>query len=323
MQQATGFEGERIAFLNASPHPLLHGLQQHSSELTLVQSFKPTINALLSTGLAPDELSGLYNLILLIPAKDKVQSLGWMAQAFSHLQDGGRLLVVCENQYGAKSYESALRKIAGHVNSSSKSKCRIFSAKKTASLEPALQQEWLAAAKPGKLESHGLWAQAGLFSWKSADVGSQLLLQHLPLFNGEGMDLCCGYGLLSVAVLQASAEIKRLHMVDAEGLALENAGKNVAFSDKVELHHLDAAEEALPENLDWIVCNPPFHSGQSRDVDLGKTIVSRACDSLKQGGELYMVANRQLPYENILKEKLQEVEIIAAGHGFKVIRGKK
>ena len=322
-QAAMASEGERLAFLNASAHPLLHRLQQQSVEFTLEQSFKPEINALKAAGFAPGELHGEYDLVLLHPAKDKVQSLGWMAKAFSHLRDGGKLLIACENQYGAKSYESALQKLAGVVNSISKSKCRLFSAKKSAVLDSALQQNWLADAQPRQLESHGLGAQAGLFSWKSADTGSQLLMEHLPQFKGEGMDLCCGYGLLSVALLQSSAEIARLHLVEAERLALDNARKNVAFSTKVELHHLDAAQEALPKHLDWIVCNPPFHSGQSRDVDLGKTIVSRACDSLKDGGELYMVANRQLPYENVLKAKLREVETLAVGQGFKVIRGKK
>ncbi len=323
LQAALTSAGKRLAFIHAFAHPLLDELNRNSEILTLVQSFKPAINDLKTLALEPSEPEGEYELILLLPGKDKVQSLGWMALAFQHLQQGGKLLVACENQYGAKSYESALQKLAGQVTSNSKAKCRLFSAKKSASLNSELQQIWLAEALPKQLDSHGLWAQAGLFSWKSADVGSELLLQHLPPFKGEGMDLCCGYGLLSVAVLHASPEIKMLHLVEAEGLALENASKNVAFSNKVALHHLDAAVEALPKHLDWVVCNPPFHTGQSRDVELGKTIVSRACGTLKYNGELYMVANRQLPYEKILREYLREVEIIAVGNGFKVIRGKK
>ena len=313
----------KIGFINAFAHPLLSDLKTKSDTLNLVQSFKPDVDVLKANGFQTDLLADDLDCILLIPSKDKIQNLGWIAEAFNHLVEGGKLLVACENQYGAKSYESALKKIAGIAQSNSKSKCRLMSAKKTVALDTALQQVWLDEAAPRRLDSHGLWAQAGLFSWKAADTGSSLLLKHLPMLEGEGMDLCCGYGLLSAALLEKSPKVKRLHMVEAEGLALACAKRNVQGFESVVFYHMDAAKEGLPKHLDWIVCNPPFHTGQNRDVELGKTIVTRACESLKYNGELYLVANRQLPYEKILKTSLSEIEQIAVGDGFKVLRGKK
>ncbi|MDQ6980546.1 MAG: methyltransferase [Ghiorsea sp.] len=316
---------QRVAFINATAHPLLLELTQHASECVLSQTFKPYILELKNLGLSVSDIEGQFDLVLLIPSKDKKQSLGWMAQAFEHLNDNGKLIVACENQYGAKSYESALKKLAGHAGSSSKSKCRLFSAKKIATLNVTLQQQWVDESKPNIIESHGLWAQAGLFSWKTADIGSQFLLKHLPVFQGKGMDLCCGYGLLATHILKASQNITHMHLVEAESLALECAKKNVAEYDvtAVSFHHLDAANESLPKHLNFVVCNPPFHTGQNRDVELGQTIVNKACGALTHGGELYLVANRQLPYEHILKEYLRDVQCLAAGGGFKVLRGKK
>ena len=43
--------------------------------------------------------------------------------------------------------------------------------------------------------------------------------------------------------------------------------------------------------------NPPFHSGQNTDISLGRAFLRAAADSLRTGGRLFMVANRQLPYE--------------------------
>ena len=323
LQAALTSDYKRIGFINAFTHPLLQELKTKSDTLNLVQSFKPDGDDLKADGFQTDALVDDLECILLIPSKDKIQTLGWIAQAFKHLAEGGKLLVACENQYGAKSYESALKKIAGTSQSRSKSKCRFMSAKKSAALDTALQQAWLDEATPQRLDSHGLWAQAGLFSWKAADVGSSLLLKHLPALEGEGMDLCCGYGLLSAALLKKSPTIKQLHMVEAEALALACAKRNVAGFEHATFYHMDAAKEDLPKHLDWIVCNPPFHTGQIRDVELGKTIVTRACESLKYNGELYVVANRQLPYEKILKAQLREIEQIAVGDGFKVLRGKK
>lgn len=318
---------KRVAFINATAHPLLLELSQQVAECVLNQTFKPYILELNALGLSVPDIQGQFDLVLLIPSKDKKQSLGWMAQAFEHLSEHGKLMVACENQYGAKSYESALKKLVGQVAASSKSKCRLFSAKKIDSFNTSLQQQWLDEAKPSTIESHGLWAQAGLFSWKAADIGSQLLLKHLPVFQGKGMDLCCGYGLLATHVLKTSPSITNMHLVEADSLALDCAQKNVAevMADDavVNFHHLDAANENLPKHLDFVVCNPPFHTGQSRDVELGQTIVNKACGALTHGGELYLVANRQLPYEHILKEYLREVECVAAGGGFKVLRGKK
>lgn len=315
-------QAKNISVLHAQAHPLWVKLGQQA-EVQFFQTFKPYILELEALGLQVSDKLGVSDLILFIPSKDKKQSLAWMAEAFMHLPDAGKLMVACENQYGAKSYETALKKLAGNVASTSKSKCRLFSAKKTSALNTELQQQWLEAALAHIQKTHGLWAQAGLFSWKSADVGSGLLLEHLPKISGKVMDLCCGYGLLAAHIVKSSPDISELHLVEADSLALDCAEKNMGDFTHIHLHHLDASTESLPKHLNAVVCNPPFHIGQNRDVELGQNIVKKACGALTHGGELYLVANRQLPYEHILKEHLREVQCLAAQDGFKVIRGKK
>jgi hypothetical protein len=58
--------------------------------------------------------------------------------------------------------------------------------------------------------------------------------------------------------------------------------------------------EPVTDRYDVIVMNPPFHTGQSTDVDLGRAFLKVAAASLKRGGKLLLVANRQLPYEAVL-----------------------
>ncbi len=326
-QQALAFSPQNIAIINAHAHPLLSDMQQQHPKVNCQQWFKPESNALAHLGLDSSPLTGLYDRILIIPSKDKVQTLGWMALAFEHLVEHGQCHVACENKHGAKSYETALKQLALHVNSTSKAKCRLFSASKTSDLVTSLQQTWLAASRVQRLPSHHLWTQAGIFSWKQADLGSALLLQHLPhTLTGSGMDLCCGYALLTADILENSPHIKTLHLVEADALALACAQQNTAttqHSTQLCYHHVDASCESLPKHLDWVVCNPPFHRGHVRDVALGQSIVRRACHALKHGGELYLVANRQLPYEKLLAEQLSHVEIRAVGDGFKIIYGKR
>ncbi|MES0372021.1 MAG: methyltransferase, partial [Mariprofundaceae bacterium] len=316
----------RVAIINAHADPLLNNISEQSASLNLLQHFKPEYDELIRLGLTcSQQLETDSELILLIPSKNKQQTLGWMSEAMLNLADGGKLLVACANNHGAKSYESALKKLAGSVSSSSKSKCRIFSARKIESLDHELAREWITDAQPGEIDSHGLITQPGLFSWDRADIGSELLLKHLPdSLSGIGMDLCCGYGLLSKNILMNHSDIQSLYLIEADRLALNCAEENTkAWHEKVKPHWLDATAGALPLKLDWIVCNPPFHRGQDQDVSIGQTIIANACSSLKRGGKLYMVANRKLPYEKVLDQRLMRHKALVQAEGFKVIEATK
>lgn len=316
----------RVAVVNAHADPLLKEIGKQCAELTVLQHFKPEYDALLRLGLNGSQtLAGEYDLILLLPAKNKLQTLGWMAEAMLKLVDNGKIISACANNHGAKSYESSLKTLAGGVSSTSKSKCRIFSARKSVALNSEFAAQWIEDAKPRKLDSHGLISQPGLFSWDKPDIGSQLLLKHLPdSMTGIGMDLCCGYGLLSVHLLKNNPGIESLYLIEADRLALHCAELNTGdWKEKLQPHWLDAAADPLPLKLDWIVCNPPFHSGQNRDVDLGQTIIAGACKSLKRGGKLYMVANRKLPYEAVLDRMLMQHRMVIQDQRFKVIEAVK
>jgi 16S rRNA (guanine1207-N2)-methyltransferase len=319
-------DSSRVAVINAHADPRLKEINSRCNKLVLLQHFKPEYDELVRMGLnCSQSLEKTSDLILLIPFKNKQQTLNRMAEAMQALAENGKLIVVCPNKHGAKSYEAALEKLAGNVTSSSKSKCRIFSARKSSSLDGMLAKQWIADARPGVVNSHGLIAQPGLFSWEKVDSGSQLLLQNLPdSLSGTGMDLCCGYGLLSENILRRYPEIKRLYLIEADRLALECAGKNTrAWQEKIQSHWLDAAAGPLPLKLDWVVCNPPFHAGQQQDISLGQTIIANACGSLKRGGRLYMVANRKLPYEATLEQRLMQYRIVTQEQGFKVIEATK
>jgi len=316
----------RAAIINAHADPLLKDISRQCAELTFLQPFKPAYDELLRLGFnCSHRLESKFELILLIPSKNKQQTLGWMSDAMHHLTDGGKLMVACANNHGAKSYENALDKLAGNIGSSSKSKCRLFSARKSSAFNTELAEQWKKEAEPRHIESHGLISQPGLFSWERADIGSQLLLKHLPAdLHGMGMDLCCGYGLLSERLLKTCPDIEVLHLVEAERLALECAEQNTQpWHAKIEAHWLDAAANTLPLKIDWIICNPPFHTGQEQDITLGQSIIANGCKSLKRGAKLYMVANRKLPYEATLDRMLMSHRIIVQDQGFKVIEAIK
>jgi 16S rRNA (guanine1207-N2)-methyltransferase len=322
-QAALKVPAKDIAIINAHAHPLLKKLCMKAKTYAIQQYFKPEYDALLQLGLSIEKLKPRFDLALILPSKNKQQTHAWMAEAMLQLPDGGKLMMACANKHGGKSHETAMKRLAGNIASGSKAKCRIFSARKTDAMDSDLAGQWIDNGKAQRRELHGLISQPGLFSWEKPDAGSQLLLSYLnESLSGEGADLCCGYGLLSEHILRISAQITKLHLIEADRLALFCAEQNTAsWNSKVEIHWLDAVTEQLPSRLDWAVCNPPFHTGQNRDIEVGQTIVARACRSLKNGGRLYLVANRKLPYEHILNAELKHIRILSEANGFKVIRG--
>ena len=66
--------------------------------------------------------------------------------------------------------------------------------------------------------------------------------------------------------------------------------------------------------------NPPFHA-QTRAgrPDIGRAFLSSAADALQPGGRLWVVANRHLPYEDVLASRFATVRKIAQADGFKVL----
>ncbi len=92
--------------------------------------------------------------------------------------------------------------------------------------------------------------------------------------------------------------------MDAEHRALEAARVNIV-DPRATFHWLDLVNEAAPATYDAIVCNPPFHAGRAADAVTRPEHHRRRGRALKPGGRFYMVANRGLPYEPLLKTQLR------------------
>ena len=55
------------------------------------------------------------------------------------------------------------------------------------------------------------------------------------------------------------------------------------------------------------------------DRDLGKQFCISALKMLRSGGNLYLVANRHMPYEAVLKDLARNVDVLADENGFKIL----
>jgi 16S rRNA (guanine1207-N2)-methyltransferase len=289
----------RALFLGAEPHPVLKDWPC----VVGWQPLKPLATAWENAGFTRIETVGdeKWPLVMLLPGKSRDEALAAFATARDCLAPGGRLLVAMPNTAGAGRFEKELARAAGNIESIQKNKCRAFHATLDGGANESLFDAWRGL---GTLrEISGFTVQAGVFSSEHIDPGSQLLADHLPAhLHGNVADLGAGWGFLSDAALRRCPKIQRLDLFEADARALACARLNLAAHPQEIRHHWHDVTTGLPTGgYDAILMNPPFHTGQATQVDLGRAFLKVAHASLKRGGKLCLVANRQLPYEAVLE----------------------
>lgn len=242
-----------------------------------------------------------------------------LAMALRALREGGALKALAPKDKGGSRLGKELAAFGCAVDERGQKHQRICVARRPAN--PAGLDEAIAAGAPRLDPALGLWTQPGVFSWDRLDPGSVLLLETLPPLAGRGADLGCGIGLLSNVVLGRGA-VEAIALVDIDGRAIEAARRNVN-DPRASFHWVDARTAPPLSGLDFVVMNPPFHDGGTEDKALGQAFIRRAHEALAKGGAAWLVANRHLPYEDVLRSLFKTVALRAEAGGFKVYEARK
>ena len=346
-----------VLFLRARGGWPLH--QWARTQLVCEQSFKPEAAVLQRSGLTvrdfgdaknPDASCphdrdvGRYPLVLLLPPRQRDESRALMARALAACAPGGRVVSCVANNEGAKSAEDDLRRIAGPVATLTKNKCRVFwtaplhgaatadgadgdAERATPAGNPVLAAQWAAFDRVQPIADGRFVSRPGVFAWDRIDPASALLAAHLPAdLAGRAADLGAGFGYLSAELLARCPRITAIDLYEAEGRALDLARRNLAsHGGKVALdYHWHDVTGGLPKRYDVIVTNPPFHTQSRADrPDIGRRFIAVAAEALNPGGRLWLVANRHLPYEQVLNERFGSVRTVAQQDGFKIVEAVK
>ena len=171
-------------------------------------------------------------------------------------------------------------------------------------------------------EVDGFATAPGVFSADGIDPASRLLADTLPSKLGKRIaDLGAGWGYLSANLLRRDG-VEAVYLVEADHRALNCAKRNVQ-DPRAQFDWADARNWKAPEPLDAVVMNPPFHSGRAAEPALGQAFIDAAARALHGSGQLWMVANRHLPYETTLGERFAKVEEIAGDNRFKVLHASR
>ena len=314
-------EGDGV-FLNADHQADLAEIVR--SRVTCEQPFRPAFERLESAGwrVAP-RVDGSFAFAIVLLGKHAEENRLNLARAYRMLSAGGLFVLAGSNEIGAARWERAILPWLAAPESRFKHKSRIAWGRKPESGEPAEIASWIALDGAQPILDGRYSSSIGLFGWNKIDPGSALLVEHLPEgIAGRVADLGAGWGFLSDYLLRHYPAIRSLDVIEADARGIAAAERNLApIEGQAErgFRWIDATK-GLPEQYDWILCNPPFHDGKEAKPELGQAILAAAGPALVPGGTLMVVANRLLPYEEKLTAALGEVERLVDRDGFKVLR---
>lgn len=297
--------------LNGSQHPDL-------SPLAVVQPHRA-----LRTGLHSPDWDGkqTFNQVCLLATPSRQETLEYLALAWQALAPGGELLFCVENSLGADGWRKRLRSLQPELFS--KYHCRLMRFRDQPFPEELLPRDGDPRKLRKPLESSDFVSCPGLFSWDRLDAGTQRLIDHLPTrLPGIGADFGCGPGLLVREVLKRQPT--RVDAIDVDQRALAACLENNPNEERLRTLWLDLCQERpdpqSQSQYDWVVLNPPFH-GLGRELrGLGFSILGQALKSLKPSGQLWLVANQDLPYEGALAEAKWTPKILHQSGGYKVMQ---
>jgi 16S rRNA (guanine1207-N2)-methyltransferase len=278
------------------------------NRVAVVQGFRPDVDALARQGYAvTPEAEGRFVLSVVMLPRSRDAARARIAEA-ARLTDGP-ILIDGGKTSGVDALLREIRARATVGEVIAKAHGKIFA------VTGGDFGDWEA---PGPAPvAEGFVTRPGVFSADGPDGGSMALAAALPARLGPRVaDLGAGWGYLSRAIL-AREGVAEVHLIEADHAALACARANIT-DPRARFHWADAIAFTPDAPFDAVVTNPPFHVTRAASPDLGRGFIDAARRMLTPRGDLWLVANRHLPYEGALRAAFREVTEMGADPAFKV-----
>lgn len=170
---------------------------------------------------------------------------------------------------------------------------------------------------------------ANVFSRNHLDIGGRYLMDNLP----EGdftkvVDLGCGNGVVGMAAAEAYPEAQ-ITFIDESYMAVDSARINMLKnfeeerSDNTRFVVNNGLVGFKARSYDLILCNPPFHQQHAITDHIAWSMFNDAHFCLASNGELVIVGNRHLDYQDKLDRIFGNCELLAENKKFVILRSVK
>ncbi|PKF63621.1 23S rRNA (guanine(1835)-N(2))-methyltransferase [Psychromonas sp. psych-6C06] len=190
--------------------------------------------------------------------------------------------------------------------------------------EDEIATTWEVEKQQWKIHNH-----ANVFSRNHLDIGGRYLMDNLP--DGEFekiVDLGCGNGVVGMSAMETYSDAQ-VTFIDESYMAVDSARINVIKNFEEE--QSDTARFVVnnglvgfkPRSYDLILCNPPFHQQQVITDHIAWSMFNDAHFCLQDNGELVIVGNRHLDYQDKLERIFGNCELVTENKKFVILRAVK
>lgn len=287
----------------------------HTQQLHHWQMLHPLLGDNVRYQLLADKqtVSGVDTLIYYWP-KNKPEARFQLMNLLSLLEPGSDIFVTGENRAGVRSTVQMLEGFCPLHKIDSARRCGLYHGQLMHQADFSLADYW----DSYRYNDITIKTLPGVFSRDGLDAGSQLLISTFSeKLRGKILDMGCGAGVLAAALARLGSPMQ-LTLCDVSAAALE--------ASKATLQASGISASVLASNVfsdisgrfDAIIANPPFHEGLQTSLQAARQLICQAPDYLQPGGELRIVANRFLPYSELLDEAFGHHQVLAQSSRFKV-----
>lgn len=163
----------------------------------------------------------------------------------------------------------------------------------------------------------------GVFSKQRVDYGTRVLLKNY--INQDNhlkvLDVGCGYGVIGVTLKSLYPKMD-LDMIDVNERALSLTKLNAQNNNVSVNSFLSNSFEAVTNNYDLILTNPPIRAGKKVVMD----IITNSFSHLNVDGELWVVIQKKQGAPSIKKlmiELFSNCTIVAKDKGYYILMSRK
>ena len=170
-----------------------------------------------------------------------------------------------------------------------------------------------------------LVSKPGVFAWDRVDEGTAHLIDSMVVSAGDRvLDLGCGTGLAGLAAARCVPG-GAIVLVDTDLRAVRSARHTLEANGvrNADVHLSDGVSQVIDqEPFDVVITNPPFHQGREVDYDVARQFVRDSRRILRSGGRLFLVANRFIGYDDLIRQTYGNVGTAYVGSSYHVLTAK-
>jgi len=262
-------------------------------------------------------IRGKFDTIILETTKNTEHNLALFALAESTLIHHGSLILNGENSLGVQSF---LKRINYYWNYSDllikrRGRIAIFIKKNSLSMQI---KHWHHLSKI-KLNKDGYYTSPDMFSPKKVDNGSRkLTIAFKNKLHGRVADLGAGWGYLSKEALKKNCNIRKITLFEQNFSAIKAAKLNL-LDDRATFKWMDIKSlKNLKTKFDHVICNPPFHIGQKKSIELLKLFIDCSSHVIGKTGCVWMVFITEINIDNYIFNAFKNSKIVSKDKNYKV-----